>query len=319
MFQALDHTDKLLLLGAIKAVAVCGNAASKALDALSRENLRAIYQHLLEGKKELDMDFPLASPQQIKQLLSGHKERDYLLSILTVCPFIHGILDLIKIDKVIEFANGLEVTAPFLDELELVKKGKLKAALEDMTIQNYDSLFGGQPSYEEVRAFFMPYEHGKANAKLAKRYHDLVHYPPNSLGYAFWEQYAKNHYKFPGEEGALVEAFGVPHDSTHILSGYKTDARGEILVSTFTAMMHKKLPLTGHVLPVLFTWHLGIDVNGIVRTNTNKLDISAFWLAWRRGEKMEVDIFSSTWDFLKHAERSVSSLQEEYNLHMDFT
>jgi hypothetical protein len=58
-----------------------------------------------------------------------------------------------------------------------------------------------------------------------------------------------------------ADSFARPHDSTHVISGYDTTPHGEILVSTFTAGMHPKLPMEGHILPVIFSWHLGIEIN----------------------------------------------------------
>ena len=100
------------------------------------------------------------------------------------------------------------------------------------------------------------------------------------FGRAFWTHYRSNGYPFPGEPEGLNERFATPHDSTHVLSGYDTTPRGEVLVSTFTAAMHRREPMSGHILPVIFSWHLGIQLNAVAKHATGALDPEAFWLAW---------------------------------------
>ena len=65
--------------------------------------------------------------------------------------------------------------------------------------------------------------------------------------------YQHNNYAFPGEESALNIGFAVPHDSTHVLAGYDTSPRGELMTSTLTAAMHGSEATSGHVLPVILS------------------------------------------------------------------
>ena len=109
--------------------------------------------------------------------------------------------------------------------------------------------------------------------------------------------YLANKYAFPGEEQALNFAFATSHDSSHLLAGYDTTPRGELLVSTFTASMHRSHAMSGHVLPVIFSWHLGIALNELAGAAKGALDPQEFWHAWARGEAMQVDLFGPAWDF----------------------
>jgi hypothetical protein len=83
----------------------------------------------------------------------------------------------------------------------------------------------------------------------------------------------------PGEAAALNAVFSVPHDSTHVISGYETSPRGEILTSTFTAGMHPNHPISGHVLPVIFSWHLGVEINAVAMSAHGQLDPEDIWRA----------------------------------------
>jgi ubiquinone biosynthesis protein Coq4 len=99
-----------------------------------------------------------------------------------------------------------------------------------------------------------------------------------------------------------------------VLSGYDTSPQGEILVSTFTAGMHPKQPMEGHILPVIFSWHLGIEINAFAKSARNQLDIEKFWVAWVRGSQMKIDLFARDWDFWKVIDEPVASIRDRYQV-----
>ena len=70
----------------------------------------------------------------------------------------------------------------------------------------------------------------------------------------------------------MNEMFGTPHDCTHVIWGYDTTPQGELLVSTFTSRMHPVFPMAGHVLPVIYSWHVGIEFNKLAGSYKGALD-----------------------------------------------
>ncbi|HEX2056665.1 MAG TPA: hypothetical protein VHF07_09230 [Nitrospiraceae bacterium] len=88
----------------------------------------------------------------------------------------------------------------------------------------------------------------------------------------------------------------------------------EILVSTFTAGMHPKLPMEGHILPVIFSRHLGIEINAFAKSARNQLNAEKFWVAWERGGRMKIDLFASDWDFWALVEEPVATLRARYQV-----
>ena len=52
--------------------------------------------------------------------------------------------------------------------------------------------------------------------------------------------------------------------------------RGELQVSSFTAAMHRKDAMSGHGLPVIFSWRLGIALNEFVGATKGALDPQEF-------------------------------------------
>jgi len=152
---------------------------------------------------------------------------------------------------------------------------------------------------------------------LAARYAALERLPLGSFGRAFWEIYRNNGYAFPGEERAVNVRFATPHDSTHVVSGYDTSPRGEILVSTFTAGMHPVRPMEGHILPVIYSWHLNIKINDLAGSAKGQFDPDRFWIAWTRGAQTTVDIFAPDWEFWSVVEEPVDVVRRRCHVPKD--
>ena len=149
---------------------------------------------------------------------------------------------------------------------------------------------------------------------MAARYEALGQLPDETFGKTFWDLYKRNGYTFPGDEQALNEIFSTPHDAAHVLSGYDTTPHGEILVSTFTAGMHPNKPMAGHILPAIFSWHLGVEFNPVAKSMTGQLDPERFWEAWARGSELTVDTFAPGWNIWDIAEESVDSVRRRYHV-----
>lgn len=310
--QNLSTPQIYLYLSALKAIATIdfqqpmSDSENRCLEAISKSIfLMEDYEsQLLTNIKA----------QQIKTVFPKHEIRQNLLQMQCVMALINAVLNEDKIKVVLDYAQELNITDPYIVHMQMLHDGNIGLLLEDMTIKNYQSIFNETRSYKEIQHIFFPYTGTDEDKRLAEKFHSLEQLEKESLGYQFWQWYTSRGFKFPGEPEGFCEAFAVPHDSTHIIAGYDTNAEGEINVSTFTAHMHKKLPMTGHILPVILTWHLGIDVNELVRTNIGKLNIEKFWIAWRRGYQINTNIFSPSWNFWDLKNRHVHELQKEYGL-----
>jgi ubiquinone biosynthesis protein Coq4 len=138
--------------------------------------------------------------------------------------------------------------------------------------------------------------------------------PSETFGHGFAGFYLANKYAFPGEPQALNFAFATSHDSCHLLAGYDTTHRGELLVSTFTAAMHRSNGMSGHVLPVIFSWHLGTALNELAGAAKGALDPQEFLHAWARGEAMQVDLFGPAWDFWAATREPIEALRTRLGL-----
>lgn len=99
-----------------------------------------------------------------------------------------------------------------------------------------------------------------------------------------------------------------------MLSGYSTSQQGELCVSTFIGAMHPDHPMAAEVLPVLFSWHLGIRLNDIAGAATGFFEPRRFWTAWDRGAAMSTDIVAADWDFWAATEADIDELRAQYDL-----
>ena len=66
------------------------------------------------------------------------------------------------------------------------------------------------------------------------------------------------------------------------------------------------------MLPVIFSWHLGIKINDVAKSATGAMDPKEFWHAWERGQAMKIDIFGPEWDFWAWVDQPLAELRTRY-------
>ncbi|BCA56969.1 hypothetical protein W02_41090 [Nitrospira sp. KM1] len=316
MPDLITATDdqRRFILAAMRHVAIAGGRFQ--LSAPSARSLRSAAQHMFQQSEQLDLSkLPEVSPREVASLLSSRDQAEMTVRFLAVTALVDGELNRARIEAVLAFADALGIRADYVTHLQRSIEGDLQWALNDMSRQNILSLWN-EPWDEsiDINDVFLPYKGGNADPVLAARYHALERLPSGTVGRAFSEIYRANGYAFPGEEKAVNVRFATPHDATHVVSGYDTSPRGEILVSTFTAGMHAVRPMEGHILPVLYSWHLNIKINDLAGAASGQLDPVGFWEAWARGARAKVDLFSPAWDFWAVAGEPVESARSFYGV-----
>ena len=78
--------------------------------------------------------------------------------------------------------------------------------------------------------------------------------------------------------------------------------------------MHQQPPMSGHILPVIFSWHLGVQLNDVAKSAVGAFDPVAFWLAWDRGAAATEDTFGATWDFWAVIAEPLADLRPAYGI-----
>lgn len=301
------------ILGAMCAVAdsegALSNADSRALSAASL--------YMFGETQPLDVAHlkPVA-PAALATAITDPKLREDALKFATVMAFVDGKLDTGKIAKVIDYAKALGLHERYIDEIAEAAAGHVKEALADMTRANMVSITGKAWTDADATAWLMPYGNTPDPA-LAERCRKLGALPRESFGLAFYNHYRSNGYDFPGEAKGLNAAFALPHDTVHVVSGYGTTPRGELLASTFTAAMHPHLPMAGHILPVIFSWQLDVEINAVAKDAKGALDPQEFWHAYAGGNTATVDTFAPGWDFWSCVETPLHVLRRQWSIPED--
>jgi hypothetical protein len=308
-----NPTEAGAILAAMRAVAEADGSAPLS-DADRRTLVAAGTLGLgLEQVPDPD-DISPATPGALADALGGTEAAApdlavFAIRFCSIMALVDGTLDDRKLEVVQAFADQLGVHADFVRELTETAHGHLKWALADMTRNNLLSITGKHWDIDDASGWLLPYSGDNEDPDLAARYRALTGLAPGTLGRAFSDWYTAHGFAFPGEPSALNEAFGTPHDSTHILSGYSTTPQGELLVSTFTAGMHPEESMEGNILPVIYSWHLGIEINTVAGSFTGVLDPRKFFVAWDRGAAVTGDFFTPGWDFWAVAPTPVEDLR----------
>lgn len=306
-----SRRQSIAILGAMRAIAETSGVASRE-DRLAVESAeRYIFGHeapqLFEGIAAM-------APGALAAALAASDLGQDALKFVAIMAFIDGSLDKAKIASVLSYANALGIEERYLDEIKQATQDRLQEALADMSRCNMESITNRAWSGGDVNQWLLPYAGASADPRLVERFEALGRMPEQALGHAFWAHFRENNYAFPGDPRAVNAAFSVPHDTVHVLTGYDTKPRGEILVSTFTAAMHPKYPMAGHVLPVIFSWHLDVRINELAGDAAGALDPREFWRAWAAGAATTVDTFSENWDFWAYVERPLAELREQWSI-----
>jgi tellurite resistance protein len=223
-------------------------AAGPAVTAADRASIVAAARYIFKLEVAPDLaGLTPAATSELEALAANPQLAAEAVSFATVMALVDGTLDQAKLAAVLNLAATLGVKADFVNDVAEVAQGHLRDATAHMIRANMESITGKPWTTDgDAMAWFLPYKGANADPKLAARFHALVDLPQGSFGRAFATFYLSQKYAFPGEEQALNFRFATSHDSSHLLAGYDTTPRGELLVSTFTA---RHAPQRSHVGP----------------------------------------------------------------------
>jgi len=228
---------------------------------------------------------------------------------LTITELVNASLDKTRIREVLDCAIKLGHDGPFVQKIAHEFSALNWTEAPTRTVDAITVVL--LPEKDAIDWLFR--YRAKPSPVLAARFRELSLLPAGTLGRAYWEEYQRNGRAFPGEQSGINVAVAVPHDCTHLLSGYDTSPVGEVLTAAFTAAMHPSCPAEAHLLPCLFDWDLGIQINRLAVSASGALDPGQFWLAWARGTCSR-DLFAPGWDFWSCASMRLDDLRESHNI-----
>lgn len=217
-----------------------------------------------------------------------------------------------RLREAVRYCHHLGLHEDYVHDLAELARGHQAWVKNDLLRRNLATFPGLSEQMRTAGAY--PYTGTEAERALAARYRALGALPAGSFGRAFHDHFVEHGFAFPGEVGALTEAFAAPHDSIHVLSGYGTSTQGELLVSAFTAGMHADHAVEAHLLPTRLEWQVGLDLSFAVSPERGCLDPRKSLIAIQRGRAMTVDILAGPWDVFAHAERDLHQLRAEFGI-----
>lgn len=299
------------ILGAMEAVAESGGPDGVTdVDRLTISAAGRILFGLEESRAT--RAFEPRAPGELAAALGSEDTAGVACRVLAVMSMVDGELDTAKIALLEEYAHALGRDDTYLGVLTEAVQGEMEQAAACMIRKNIHSF----PKLDQVSTDFgevmLPYRGDRADPELAARYESLGGLPDGTFGRAFFEHFRRNSFAFPGDPGGLSEGFTTPHDSSHVIAGYSTSQAGEICVSTFIGAMHPDYPMAAEVVPVLFSWHLGIQLTPVAGSFRGAYEPRRFWTAWDRGTQASVDLLDPGWDFWGVTDVPLAELRDQY-------
>jgi hypothetical protein len=301
------------ILGALRAVALeHGDGAVTEMDRETIVSAGAIVL-ALDGV-DADAVEPVGA-QRLAAVVDDTAEAEQAVRMLAVMSLADGVADGGKTALVREYAAALGVRDGYLELLTEVAEDEVAQATACMVRKNAESF----PHLDANRlatsaiAPFLPYTEAP-DPELEARYKALGALPAGTFGRAFFDHFDRNGFEFPGNPAGLAEGFTTPHDSSHVLSGYSTSEMGELCVSTFIGAMHPDHPMAAEVLPVIYSWHLGVKLNEIANSSHGAFQPRHFWTAWERGAATTTDVVAADWDFWGATEVPLEELRAAYGV-----
>jgi hypothetical protein len=276
--------------------------------------LEASQRHVLHTSFDLGALAPIDSAELALKVVR-EPVRKQLAMAMVVMSFASGVAGTHHLVTAREFVSALGVSMRELDDLRLLVERRLAALrfdilrhmyIGDRVVQLYEDegFLGIVRALGGVRGLV-------ERPEIAAKYRSLGELAPGTLGREYYEYALANRFPFPGERGGAPEMI-LPHDLTHVLSGYSTDPAGEMQVAAFTAG-YRREQTASILLFVLCQFDLGVKMVPQSLPEIGTLDPDRFLAALVRGSRMTVDLFGD-WDFWAVIGESVVVLRERYGI-----
>lgn len=311
MFVTTSPADATAVLGAMKHLALIH--PQRRVIPLDLMMLQAAGQLAFDPPvSDLDVDaLEAIGPEQLAARVTDPEVRRVAGNLLAMLSLTEGEADGARLREAVRFNHVLGIHEAYVHDLLELARGHQNWVKADLVRRNLASFHGLADEIREHGA--TPYTGTPEDQALAARYLALGELPAGTFGRAYFDHFREHGFGFPGEVGALTEAFAAPHDSIHVLSGYGTSTQSEMLVSAFTAGMHRVEALEAHILPPLLEWHVGLDMSFAVAPEPGWLDPHKYLVAINRGRACTHDVLDE-WDVFAVADRDLEDLRAEYEI-----
>ena len=220
---AWTTAEAKLVLQAIKNVGTAGGVLK--LQPIILEMMEAIQTHVLHSDIDLQ-NLAIIPPIQYPELIRDPDQREQLIQMLVLIPYVDMTVDARMVGVVDDFAEFLQVNPQTLRDLHQVRDNHLRRLLLDYGRRSMGEFLRLDSPSKFVRGIISAIHQAIGDPTVASRYQTLQDYPEGSLGHSFFHWYRDRNWALPGEHKSTSELL-VNHDCCHILGGFNTDTRGK--------------------------------------------------------------------------------------------
>lgn len=298
------------VIGAFKYV--CSDGGTKALLPIHDGFLEGFRDHIFHHS---DLDLAMVAPMPptvFAERITDPEHRVHALEYLTLTPYIEPDMRSEQADLVADYFTALRLRSDAFSFMKNIAHRHILIGQLCIARKLLPLLLPGGPITHLVRAVRMLRE-SRGNEKTAAEYHALEKLPEGTLGNAFYRFHRLRGFQLPGEKGCIPEELSALHDLMHILSGYNTDFRGEILAQAFAGGTMPKYGMMAAVTGLL-SFHNGLlfDAGGRNKLEKGNLDPRAWAHAFERG--MNALHFLDRWDFKADWRTPVADVRERFQI-----
>lgn len=305
-----SSTETETVIGGFKFV--CSEAETQALQPVHTEFLEGFRDHVFHHS-ELDVAaIPPIPPAAFARRMPDPAHRERALEYLTLAPYLQVELRVEQADQVRAFFEAAGGRSESLTFLQNVAHHHILMAQLCLARKLLPQLLPGGPMTQAHRALRMLRE-SRGDPAIAAWYRALGGLPEGTLGNAFYRFHRNRGFALPGEPGCIPEELSALHDLTHVLSGYNTDSRGEILAQAFAGGSMDRHGMLAAVTGLL-SYHNGVvfDAGGRYPLQKGNLDPGAFAEAFQRGSR-SVSVVNG-WDFKADWTLPVAAVREKFHI-----
>ncbi|HEX2569540.1 MAG TPA: hypothetical protein VH877_08275 [Polyangia bacterium] len=304
-----DRTELPVVISALRTVALANGSVSET----ERQLFEIIAQ--LHGVT-LDLDALADVPADtLRSTIATPHRRKRLVQLAVVTSMVDGDPTPAQEEAVRTLATALEIDERSLRVLHHLTADHRLLVRFDVARRLTGGIF--KTAYEEEglagvgRVLGPLLLGGGEDPEVAWRYRELGLLPAGTLGRVYWEHCTRRHFGFPGEKGGIPERL-VFHDFGHVLSGYDTDAEGEIQQGAFQAGFIRQDGFAVLCF-VLVHFHLGIRITPIAQAERGLFDPQRVLRALARGAACRVDL-SDRWNFWEVVGLPLEEVRARYGI-----
>lgn len=260
---------------------------------------------------------PAAALAEVSAAIVRPHARLRLVQLAIVAALVDGMPTRPKVRAAHELAEALAVREPGLAVLRQLAAGRRRVARFLVFRRIAARVFGDawrRGGVAGLRRLIAPlWLGGGSDPALAWRFRQLGLLPEGTLGHTLWAHCTERQFAFPGERKGIPEQM-VFHDIGHLLTGFSTEAPGEIQQGAFQAGFVRRDGFM-FLLFAILQFHLGIKVTPVAPGAVGLFDVPLVMRALARGAATR-DL-SEDWSLWSDCARPLSELRAAYGVPPD--